>query len=413
MLWRPRSSAGKIVLLGALYFAEGLPFGFQAKALPYYLREHGVSLAAIGLIGLLQLPWALKFLVAPFVEASGWARVGHRKSWILPTQALLVAASVAAAVVPLEETLLFGALLLAMNVLAATQDIAVDGLAVDLLAERDLGHGNAAQVAGYKVGMLASGGLLVVVAAELGSAAIFVGMAGLLGAVLVLVLLFDEPGTSAPRGAPRVHPPLAEVWRALGRAVTQPGLAGLVAVILTYKLGETMVDAMFTPFVRDQGYSLRDVAFWMFIVGGLASIGGSIAGGALASRVELGRALRITAAARVLPLAAITLLALVQPTWPQIVAVSLAEEVFGGALTTVVFATMMSRVDRSIGAAHFTAFACLEVGGKSLARLPSGLVAGKLGYAAVFALGAAISLAFVALVWLVTREGRSRPRAPS
>ena len=60
----------KLVLLSLLYFAEGLPFGFQSIALPVYLRESGSSLVAIGFLSTLSLPWMLKPLWAPLVEGS-------------------------------------------------------------------------------------------------------------------------------------------------------------------------------------------------------------------------------------------------------------------------------------------------------------------------------------------------------
>src|SRR5687767_2389040 len=68
-------------LLGALYFSQGLPFGFFTQSLPVVLRQQGFSLGAIGLSSLLALPWALKFLWAPAID-----RIGTRRSWILPLQ---------------------------------------------------------------------------------------------------------------------------------------------------------------------------------------------------------------------------------------------------------------------------------------------------------------------------------------
>jgi len=61
----------KILLLTALYAAQGLPFGFFTQALPVLLRDAGLSLKAISATSLLFLPWALKFLWAPFVDHRG------------------------------------------------------------------------------------------------------------------------------------------------------------------------------------------------------------------------------------------------------------------------------------------------------------------------------------------------------
>lgn len=150
-----------LVLLFFLYLAQGLPFGFQAEV-SGPLRQAGVSLKVISLATLLSMPWMAKALWAPLVDRYGSARFGRRRSWIIPLQVLLAAPLIAAAFFPPPGGLLtLIVLIFFMNLLAATQDIAVDGLAVDLIRDRDLGLANIAQVVGYKCGMLLSGGLLL------------------------------------------------------------------------------------------------------------------------------------------------------------------------------------------------------------------------------------------------------------
>ena len=108
----------KLLPLLALYFSEGLPFGFQAIALPLLLRERGVSLEAIGLAGLLSAPWLAKAFWAPLVDRYGSRRFGRRKSWIVPMQAGLALCSLAAA--QQQSPLAVAAIVLLMNALAAT-----------------------------------------------------------------------------------------------------------------------------------------------------------------------------------------------------------------------------------------------------------------------------------------------------
>lgn len=139
-------------LLLALYFVQGLPFGFQAVALPVYLRQLGVSLESIGLLGALAAPWMLKALWAPLVDRYYSPRLGRRRSWILPAQAGLALCCAAGAAAGEDHLGLLLALVLLMNLFAATQDIAADGLAVDLLSEQELGPANAAQVTPKHVG---------------------------------------------------------------------------------------------------------------------------------------------------------------------------------------------------------------------------------------------------------------------
>src|SRR5438445_13894310 len=72
------STRQKLVWVAALYFAEGFPFGLVMDAIPVYLRLQGVSLADIGLLGLVGLPWTLKFLWAAVVGVLGHGRTGSR-----------------------------------------------------------------------------------------------------------------------------------------------------------------------------------------------------------------------------------------------------------------------------------------------------------------------------------------------
>jgi PAT family beta-lactamase induction signal transducer AmpG len=72
-----RHTVGRFALLGTLYFAQGLPFGFFVQAIPVILRSAGVSLSAIGFTSLLTLPWALKFLWAPYLDRVYSPRLGR------------------------------------------------------------------------------------------------------------------------------------------------------------------------------------------------------------------------------------------------------------------------------------------------------------------------------------------------
>jgi len=180
----------KLALIGALYVSEGLPFGFFTQALPVLLRQSGLSLTQIGFASLLALPWALKFMWAPMVDHNYSARFGQRKSWIIPAQ-LLTAAILAwtAVLSPTTDMALIFVVVALCNLFAATLDIATDALAVRLLSPAERGIGNGVQVAGYRIGMVISGGLLLIVFEQLGWAFSFIFMACLILLLTVLELL--------------------------------------------------------------------------------------------------------------------------------------------------------------------------------------------------------------------------------
>lgn len=398
-LWR------RLTILGALYFVQGLPFGFQATALPVLLRRQGTSLEAIGFAGALALPWMLKLLWAPAVDAFHVPRLGRRRTWILPLQLGLAATCGAASFVDPERGLLvLLGLVFLMNLFAATMDIAVDGLAVDLLDAHELGLGNVAQVDGFKLGMLTTGGLLLMFLSQLGWSGMFAVVCGLVSMVLVLTLLWREPDAPHAAEGPLA---LAEVWRALVRTARQPGAGWLLIFIATYKIGESAADAMFKPFLVDMHYDEAQIGLYVGTFGTVASLAGSFAGGLAARRLPVLSALAVAAGLRALPMIGQWALAAFGVSDAGVIAVTITEHFFGGALTTTMFAFMMSRVDRRIGATHYTALATVEVLGKTPASLLSGVLARHLGYAGVFGVGAILSIAFLGLIVPLRRAERA------
>ncbi len=400
-------TSSKTALLCSLYLSQGLPFGFQATALPVLLRERGISLTAIGFAGALALPWFLKPLWAPLIDRYWSVRLGKRRSWIIPLQTLMVMTMLAAvpvaacgAVMPLLMCIFF------MNLFAATQDIAVDGLAVDILGNDELGPGNAAQVAGYKAGMVLGGGILVWFSAQTGWEGLFIGMAAL--AVLPLIFILrhreDEMGEAVSKKPPKFN----DFINAMLNALKTPGAGYFLLFIATYKMGESMMDVMFKPFLVDSGFTVHQIGLWIGTWGMIASLIGSVAGGWLAVRFSMVNALFIAAFLRLFPLVAELWLSTIVPTASQVIGVTVAEHFFGGILTTALFAFMMSRVDKSIGATHYTVLAAIEVVGKSPGSFFSGFLTERIGYTGLFFIGVALSV-LILLLYFPLRKGEEQP----
>ncbi len=386
----------KLFILSTLYFVQGLPYGFQLTALPVYLRQEGMSLTAIGFASVLSLPWAFKVIWGPLVDRFSGGRLGARRSWILPLQLGLLASCLAAAFIPPARGLgLLLAMVFLMNLFAATMDVAVDGLAVDLLTPSELGYGNIAQVVGYKLGALTGGGLLVWASGFFSWRGQFFTMAALLLGALLVTWSFREP--ERPDRALAIST-LKSVFAMLWRALQAPGTSWLLVFIATYKMGETMADAMFKPFLVDAGFSQQQIGLWVGTWGMLFSLAGSFLGGLLASRFGVLPALAVTAVLRALAVGSEWWLSLVTPTTERVVGVVAAEQLFGGAITTATFAFMMSRINRKIGATHYTLLATVEVVGKLGISAVSGLITERTSYPTLFALATLLAVAFLGLL---------------
>lgn len=402
---------GRLTVLGLLYMVQGLPFGFQVSALPIFLREQGVGLAAIGYSTALAVPWALKVFWAPLIERFGGA-AGSRIRWIVPLQVGMMVGLLWASQLAIPDQLsLLMVVLLVLNALAATQDIAVDGLAVDLLPPQELGMGNAAQVVGYKVGMLLAGGVLVWASAWLGWNGAFVMMAALVAGVALVVAQLDERAVEG-QGPPDSPQSIKALLSTLRESVWAPGIRLALAVVATYKMGESVIDVMYKPFLIDQGISASDLGLWLGTWGMGASVLGSVIGGMLVGKRGLFTMLAIVGTVRLIPeLGQLGMaMGMIEVSPVNVIGISLAEHLAGGALTTVMFATMMGLVDRRIGATHFTLFACVEVWGKSLSALFSGLIAERIDYSGAFGLGIALGVVFLVLVSRLPRSLEPNPQ---
>jgi predicted MFS family arabinose efflux permease len=182
-------------------------------------------------------------------------------------------------------------------------------------------------------------------------------------------------------------------------SLRQPGTLWLLLFVASYKVGEELVDPMLRPFLIDAGYKKEQLSLWIGSYGMLASLTGSILGGFMASRMPLLTAVAVSAAMRAFSVGGEWYLTiLVHPGPTAIKIATIAEHFCGGALTTAMFAYMMSRVNKAVGGTHYTLLACVEVIGKWPPSLLSGVLADRLGYREVFGIGTMLSFLFLLLL---------------
>jgi len=365
----------------SVLFAMLVPLEQQTNTLPAVLRKEGFALTTISASYLLALPWALKFLWAPLVD-----RRKTRKSVLVPLQ--LTSSTLLAGLAftdPAHVVRVLAVALFLTNLVFATQDIATDGLAVDILDEKSRGLGNGVQVAGYRLGMIVGGGALLVVYDRMGMRTTFVSMAGVLAALTIPVLLYREP--------PRVIGPEEEkvglaAWTELWR---QPGMPAFMALIAVFKLGESGASGMFKPLMVDRGFSLEDIGTILGTLGFFASFCGSLLGGALAGRWGRGKTIVLCGFAQSATIALYVLPSLGIGGRTGMIAVTVIEHGVSGMATASLFTAMMDRCRPEKAATDYTVQASLVVIATGLSGIFSGWIATALGYARHFGLMATLS----------------------
>jgi MFS family permease len=386
----------KLTLLFVLYVCQGLPGGFLAVVLPVILREQGVDLATIGFASMLSLPWIAKVLWAPVADRWYWPKVGRRRSWLLPAQAgMLLVTLTFVHVSPDGGLMPVLVLFFVLNIFAATQDVAVDGLAVDLLDEDELGPGNGAQVAGFKVGNLLGGGVLLALSGVLGWAGDFWLMSGVIAVAMLMVVRTREPAVG-----PNVdHETVGAVLRRLGRALRAQGVA-FWGLLFYAKFGESLGGAMLKPLLVDAHWSRARIGLIDGTFGSIATILGALGAGWLVRTHGWRRVLGLGAAGQ--GLALLALAAYVSgpiSSWGY-GALAAVEAAFGGAVGVGIFSLAMSHRDKAVGASQFTVAQVVYMGGAAVAAPIAGVVASAFGYPVAVAAGGVMALS---LLWVARR----------
>lgn len=383
---------GRLGLLGSLYLSQGLPFGFFTQALPLLMRKQGYSLGTIGLSSLLAIPWALKFVWAPLVDARG-----TRKSWILALQALTAITLLVIASQPLQASL--RPVLVAVfvtNLLCATQDIATDGLAVDLLPMSERGLANGIQVAGYRVGMIIGGGALLILHERIGWAWTF-------GAMSVIVVLASVPVAIAKEPARSLT--LRGTGKKAAHFVFRAGAGRVLLLVLTYKIAESFAAGMLRPFLSDRGMSLADVGWMLGTVGFVAGLLGALTGGVLVTSLGRRRALTLFGVLQTISVAGYVWAALRSPGKIELSALCALEHFASGTATAALFTAMMDWCRPETSATDYTVQASAVVVATGFAATVSGYSASALGYPAHFALACVIGVFSLApVIWFFPKE---------
>lgn len=394
----------KFSLFACLYFAQGLPYGFFTQAMPVYLREAKMSLAAIGGAALLTWPWALKFLWAPLADRYGFPKLGLRRSWILPLQLASVLALVSVSFLdPGESLMVVLVAFLICNLLTATQDAATDGLAVDLLTQEERGWANGIQVGGYRVGMIAGGSVMLTLLAHWGWQSAMITMA-ITMALMTLPALFFREREVLGEIHERVDATLERhPVRDLHAFLSQGGILPWLMILLIYKFSHQAASAMMKPWLVDNGYKLDEIGALMGLFGSGAGLIGALLGGFVASRFDRIKSLVVLGAAQAFATATYMLPIFTEhATWKVALATAIDNGVSGIATVTL-FAAMMDRCRKRHSASDYTIQASIVVISQTSASAISGISAETFGYRQHFLMIALLGFLAWAIIWWLQR----------
>ncbi|MBI5248957.1 MAG: MFS transporter [Desulfomonile tiedjei] len=373
----------KLVLVSLIYFAEGFPFGIIEQTLPVYFRVHGMSLAHIGLLSLVSLPYALKFLWAPAVDF-----IGKRRHWISAAQLMMAALILLLLPLdPADPSSLLWACIASLAIMSATQDIAIDAYSIELLKPSEMGMANGFRQAAYRVAMIVAGGLFLYLAEKIGWNWIYFAASGVLLGCSFLALHLPHIEVERPSFS------LASLVAPIRDILERPGLVQVVLFILLYKLGDMAIGPMVRPFWLARGLSLTEIGLITGSLGIVASIVGGLAGGVFMSRFGIFHGIWFLGMWQCLS----NLTYVGVAVYPQsghfgIYAASVVESFCAGLGTSAFLAFLMSISKKQFSATQYAVFSALFRVTGIIAGSLSGWATEGIGYAHYFGLTFLLSL---------------------
>jgi MFS transporter, PAT family, beta-lactamase induction signal transducer AmpG len=417
----------KLVVVGILYFAEGVPYGFVVSTLSFFLRGQGAPLEHIGFLSLLGLAWSFKILWSPLVD-----RFGARAAWLVPAQGaialcLLAMARLAGQPISWPFWVVTGLLCLA----SATQDLAVDAYTIDILETEELGLANGVRNGAYRVGALIAGSGLLIISDWVGWQPAFVGLGVIMAAMAVTVLTFRPfrlPRAFVTQDIPNPARGFSQIAAAFRTLKALPAFGAIIIFTLTFKAGDALMASMVSPFWKDLGFTGTQFGLVSGIFGSVATILGGLLGGWLTSRWGIGTGLWTMgilqafsnlgywAAALpgmgkyVLVQISVPVLDKTIPIYPIYLA-SQGESLTSGMGSAAFMAFLMSLCDKRFSAMHYAFFAMLFSFSARIFGYFGGVGAGSLGYANFFFLSfLAAWPAFALLPWILPAVRRIEGR---
>jgi MFS transporter, PAT family, beta-lactamase induction signal transducer AmpG len=442
----------RIAAMLLLGFASGLPLALSTGTLQAWLTIDGIDIKTIGFFALAGLPYTFKFVWAPLLDRfeprwSGGSG-GRRKTWLLVTQIGLALACVTmSGLDPKASITTVGLCAVLIAFLSASQDVVFDAYRNDLLDPAERGAGAAVSVLGYRLAMLVSGGLALILADQLLGwpatyrlmGAFFAVLAGLtmltpkvqgdwrptslasrewMGFVAMLAtgaivywLLSHAPWrwlfgssietrfgnlavetlsmliafTAAIVAARKVgFPSFVEPWDSF---FARRNAVGLLALIVLYKLGDAFAGSLSTTFlIRGAGFTATEVGAVNKVLGLIATIVGALMGGVWLAKRPLYGSLMLFGVLQAVSNFGYWLLAVLPKSYPLMTAAIGLENLCGGLGTAAFVAFLMALTDRRFSAAQFALLSALAAVGRVYVGPASGVMVEAFGWPVFFVL---------------------------
>ncbi|MFP6638147.1 MAG: MFS transporter [Nitrospinaceae bacterium] len=382
-----------------LGFFSGLPLALSGGTLQAWLTVEGVDIKTIGLFTLVGLPYTLKFLWSPLLDRYVVPLFGRRRGWICVCQLILFSSIFAMSFIsPVKTPWVLAFFAVGLAFASSSQDIVVDAYRTEVLREKERGMGAAVSVTGYRIAMLVSGALALILSGIIGWRFTYMIMAGLMLIGTIVTWLSPEPedpGVSPKTLKEAIGGPFIEFFSRQGAWV-------MLALIILYKLGDAFAGSLTTTFlIRGVGFSVGEVGAINKGMGLAATIVGALYGGVLMARLGLFRSLLIFGVLQAISNLSFMILALIGKSYAMMVFTIAFENLAGGMGTAAFVAFLMALCNHNFTATQFALLSALASLGRVFVGPMSGVLVDEFGWLIFFLITFFAAIPGLILLWKI------------
>ncbi|HHL31985.1 MAG TPA: MFS transporter [Oceanospirillales bacterium] len=376
----------KILIATLLGISSGLPLYVLIQLIPAWLRDSGIDLSTIGLFQLIGIPYAFKYLWAPFLERYALPFLGKRRGWMFICQLGLVFAIATMGLFdPTEHIATIVKLTVLMTVFSATQDIVIDAYRRELLDDDELGAGNAWFVNAYRFSSLIPGALALILADLIDWRYVFPIVALFMFIGLVTTLFISEQTSQIKSNNifAAVIDPFKDYF---SRYKLSSGLL-IILFLLLYKLGDSMATALSTPFYLDLGYSKTIIGSVAKVAALWSSIAGAFIAGYVMRQLSINKSLWVFGVFQMVTILGFAWLSQLTTPGKLDLFMIVSLEYLGVGMGTVAIVSYMFKVSsKAFAATQIALFTAIAAIPRTFVNATTGFLVESLGYTQFFLL---------------------------
>jgi len=387
----------RILAVLLLSFSSGLPLALTGSTLQAWYTVTGVSLMTIGILTMVGQPYVFKFLWAPLMDRFAPMKMGRRRSWVFLMQlSLVIGLIVMAFLNPKHMPWLLASIAFAVAFFSASQDIAIDAYRTDVLAIRERGFGASVTNLGYRLAMLVSGALSLIMAAEIGWRYTYFIMAGIM--LLGMLVTLRSPRPTEAASAPKTF--FKAVVNPFRDFMSRKNAIALLLFMVLYKICDAFALSLNTTFlIRGVGFSLIEVGSITKVVGLVGALLGSVIGGLLLPRLGLYRSLMIFGILQMTSNLSFSVLAIVGKSYPMMAGSIFLDYFCGGLSSVAIVVFLMSLCNKRYTATQYALFSAVTAIGRVFVGPIAAVVVEHVGWVQFYIWSFIIGLPSLFILW--------------